>query len=415
MGADTNPALIRAMCYWRDHYRHAPCAAPWFEVSPSELCFNVSLMDDPSIPTRTDCTLPSHAWWQNTDEAHVRRVIRAAITRKPPFIIWLAAIQRQNAHVLPDWLLWHIALGVRHVRLYNNNLPSEAADSHLLARALRPFEQAKLVSVFQKQGPNRQMEVYLDALRAAQQLPVDQRPAFVGCIDVDEYVVPFVDGSLHALLSPCQRIEGCGGVKLNWRITNGHSTWPDHDLPMWKSPILLDIGTPDDHVKSFVAVRRKHVGYEVTNPHVIQTPHLYFRDDMENETRGPPKYRAMPWQTHAPAETQRAVLLHAHCTSLFQWVAKRTLISRADMATSKLQELCPTCNSSSFIPLVREYKSVCGSKEGIEKRAIGLYGDVRELRILSFLHELRANLSELVEHPRVGLLASVELALGGLG
>ena len=63
----------------------------------------------------------------------------------------------------------------------------------------------------------------------------------------------------------------------------------------------------------------------------------------------------------------------------------------------------------------REYKSVCGSKEGIEKRAIGLYGDVRELRILSFLHELRANLSELVEHPRVGLLASVELALGGLG
>ena len=239
-------------------------------------------------------------------------------------------------------------------------------------------------------------------------------------------VVPFVDRSLDALLSPCFHVEDCCGVKLNWRTTKGYRTWPDHNLPMWKSPVAFDIGAPNHHVKSFVRVAPL-MRYRHMDPHTIQTrggnpnmTYFYWRDDMQKETKGPPPKSSSPsFQTPAPAETQRAVVLHTQCSTLFQWIAKKTLMGRADLKISSLREGCPTCNSSEFLPLVREYESVCGNfTSHAGQTAIGLYGDSRELRILSFLDEHSANLSALVAPPS-GLLhalrASVELALAGLG
>lgn len=127
----------------------------------------------------------------------------------------IAAIVRDEAPDLLDWIGWHLALGVEHVVLYDNG------SRDATPAVLRPLEAAGLVTRISWPGRARQLDAYAHAADL-----LGSRWTWLAFIDADELIVPHRDPDIPAFLA---RHAGADQVLLPMREIgfSGHRTRPD--------------------------------------------------------------------------------------------------------------------------------------------------------------------------------------------
>lgn len=103
--------------------------------------------------------------------------------------IAIAAIVRDEAAYIEEWLAWHLALGATHAIVHDNDSTDD------LRRVLRPYLAHGLVTLVDLPGRGRQLDAMAQAVAFA-----TGRFAWLALIDVDELIVPTRDADLAAML-----------------------------------------------------------------------------------------------------------------------------------------------------------------------------------------------------------------------
>lgn len=141
--------------------------------------------------------------------------------------IGIAAIVRNEAPYLLEWLSWHRALGVESFIIYDN--VSNDGTTELLA-ALARAGIVKHVLFPDPPGQRPQVPAYLDIL-VGNQLPMD----WLGIIDADEFIYPTGSESLGEILGKID--PSADAVAMNWAMY-GTSGLTSADDPILPSPTI---------------------------------------------------------------------------------------------------------------------------------------------------------------------------------
>ncbi len=132
--------------------------------------------------------------------------------------IAFVAIVKNEAHNLPEWIEFHLLLGVRHVFLYDNGSTDNTPE------VLSPYLRDGLVTIIpwaNFASLNPQSLAYNHAL-------ANFGPdfAWMAFIDLDEFLYPARGDSLNEAMKPLSHLPG---VSLPWICfgPSGHETRPD--------------------------------------------------------------------------------------------------------------------------------------------------------------------------------------------
>mmetsp|Transcript_20563 Transcript_20563/g.61306 ORF Transcript_20563/g.61306 Transcript_20563/m.61306 type:complete len:389 (+) Transcript_20563:953-2119(+) len=163
---------------------------------------------------------------------------------------WLALEVRQAAHDVPYWLLWHMALGISHFVIYDNNnleIPLDARDSEDLRAALEPFTRQGYVTYVPFSGrAGAQTQAYRDAVARATR----GGAVFLGALDADEFLMPFEDRCATTLMTRCLAREDCGSVSVNWRVAKGDRVARAANTSFW-AHLDFHVGRATWNIKTF--------------------------------------------------------------------------------------------------------------------------------------------------------------------
>jgi len=344
------------LCFWLRHPSfQAACPAPWasaramncLEAGIAQRAASQNASAAALVGYAIDHCVPRNNSWRGVDlqaTAQGRGCPRTPRT-------WMALQVRNQAREVPYWLLWHLALGVSHFVVYDNDdrsLTHDARDSRVLRKLLHPFEQKGFVTIVDYSGrEGGQVGAYADAHEKAHEAGA----AFLGAMDLDEFLVPFEDECATTLLRRCNGRRKCGAIQLNWRAGRPRKDVlePDRSASFWRT-LDYDGGVANKHTKSFFRVGEAYGG-RGKNPHYANLAPGWgrFRDDGATPVRGLPHF-----VTPAEYDAQRAVVYHAHKTSLLAWVDKKSMRGRATVNMRRAKgldedlknRLCPSCFAS---------------------------------------------------------------------
>ena len=104
-----------------------------------------------------------------------------------PHELAVVAILKNEAPYLKEWLDYHLAAGVDHFYLYDNESPDNQAE------VAKPYVEAGLVDYFFMPGKVMQMQTYNDA---AKRFKFHCR--YMAFIDGDEFIYPKSTGGGYA-------------------------------------------------------------------------------------------------------------------------------------------------------------------------------------------------------------------------
>ena len=133
-----------------------------------------------------------------------------------PYDLAIAAIFKDEAPYLREWLDYHLLAGVEHFYLYNN----DSSDGY--AEILKPYVDANVVTLTDRPGKLMQMPAYNDALT---QFRFFCR--YIAFIDLDEFILPKTGQSIVEVVDEIlSRDEHAAALAINWQIfgSNGHET-----------------------------------------------------------------------------------------------------------------------------------------------------------------------------------------------
>lgn len=173
--------------------------------------------------------------------------------------IGICAIFKNEAPFLLEWIAFHAALGVDRFVLYDNGSEDGGADR------IRKSELGRRVTLIDWPDRPGQMSAYRDFVAHHA-----SGFAWVGFIDLDEFIHPLEGNSLRHLLAQ-PRYERFSAVLLNWAMfgPSGHERRPEGlvvDSYFQRLPID-DEG--NRHVKTLV--RSTHLLGVGPTPHVFPT------------------------------------------------------------------------------------------------------------------------------------------------
>jgi len=94
----------------------------------------------------------------------------------------VVAILKNEGHYLKEWLDYHLAAGVEHFYLYDNDSPDNQAE------VAAPYVKAGLVDYIYAPGKAMQMQTYNDAVKRFK-----FQSRYMAFIDGDEFIYPKVD------------------------------------------------------------------------------------------------------------------------------------------------------------------------------------------------------------------------------
>lgn len=123
----------------------------------------------------------------------------------------ICAIVKDELKDIREWLFYHLAIGVEHFLIYDNN--SQVS----LRSTLAPFIDANLVTVVDiSLTEAQQLTAYLDALRSW-----GGNTRWLAFIDIDEFILPLRHDDVRDFLDD---YRDYGGVCANWCkfSSNGH-------------------------------------------------------------------------------------------------------------------------------------------------------------------------------------------------
>jgi len=176
----------------------------------------------------------------------------------------------------------------------------------------------------------------------------------IGFVDADEIVVPHAAGDLVAMLRPCAAEARCAGLRFNVRVTSGYGIAATNSglTPLQASN--YDLGHFVAVVKSFIKP-----GHHLR----FRTPHATFVTPkkkvclMDEYMACPPRTQESVPFIRDPPSADRAFVLHLHCSTLLDWVWKKSIVGRVD--TKRDGNPCSTCYGS--LPLIaEEFIHECG-------------------------------------------------------
>lgn len=126
--------------------------------------------------------------------------------------ISIAAIFRDEARFLKEWIEYHRMIGVEHFYLYNH-----CSQDHY-RQVLDPYIDAGIVELIDLESEcfSRRQWIYLQRhiyWRAAQTAQGVSR--WIAFIDADEYIFPVEDKTLPQFLS---HYQDCGAITINWLV-----------------------------------------------------------------------------------------------------------------------------------------------------------------------------------------------------
>ena len=132
-----------------------------------------------------------------------------------PYNLAVAAIFKDEAPYLREWLDYHLLAGVEHFYLYNN----ESSDDY--AEILKPYVEANLVTLTNWPGKIMQMPAYNDAINRYRFLC-----RYMAFIDLDEFIFPKTNQSVVEIVDEILSRDEMAALKVNWQIfgSNGHKT-----------------------------------------------------------------------------------------------------------------------------------------------------------------------------------------------
>lgn len=138
-------------------------------------------------------------------------------------------IFRNEAPYLKEWIEFHRLLGVDHFFLYSNL----SEDNY--QEVLKPYVKSGVVELFEwNQESNSvhewhdvQFTAYNDALKRAK-----IQSKWLAILDSDEFLFPTQENNLVSFLNRYEKLEGFGGLLVNWVLfgTSSVAKIPDNQL-----------------------------------------------------------------------------------------------------------------------------------------------------------------------------------------
>ena len=131
-----------------------------------------------------------------------------------PYDLAIAAIFKDEAPYLREWLDYHLLAGVEHFYLYNN----DSTDGY--AKILKPYVDANVVTLTDWSGTAMQNPAYLDALERYRFFC-----RYMAFVDLDEFILPLKNQSIAEVVDEVlSQNERAGALAVTWRLfgSNGH-------------------------------------------------------------------------------------------------------------------------------------------------------------------------------------------------
>ena len=127
----------------------------------------------------------------------------------------LCCIVRDENSYLPEWIRYHLNVGVQYLYIYDNGSQVPVSTT------LRPWIDAGQVQVLDFPGQKMQFRAYDHCLQT-----FGHNSRWIGFIDTDEFVVPKSTETVSEFLTGYEKF---GGVGINWLVfgSSGHKTRPD--------------------------------------------------------------------------------------------------------------------------------------------------------------------------------------------
>ena len=127
----------------------------------------------------------------------------------------VAAIFKNEARYLKEWLDYHLLAGVEHFYLYNNDSSDDFRE------VLAPYVEENLVTLINFPGRVMQLPAYNDAL---EKFRFESR--YMAFIDLDEFIFPKSNRSVVEVVDEILSADSeAAGLGINWQIfgSNGHA------------------------------------------------------------------------------------------------------------------------------------------------------------------------------------------------
>ncbi|MDL2306715.1 glycosyltransferase family 92 protein [Desulfovibrio sp. OttesenSCG-928-C06] len=127
----------------------------------------------------------------------------------------LCCIAKDEDPFIKEWLTYHALLGVERFYIYDN------CSRTPIRQLLGPWADDGRITIRRVPGGAMQIPAYLDCLKS-----FGPECAWIGFIDLDEFVLPMQDNDLRVFLS---EFEDYGGVAATWHLFNssGHLKRPE--------------------------------------------------------------------------------------------------------------------------------------------------------------------------------------------
>lgn len=231
----------------------------------------------------------------------------------------IAAIMKYEEPYVVEWVKYHLAVGVKHFYIYDNN----NVDSGM-AEVLKPFIDDGIVDLIPFYGPIRQLEAYNHAIA---NYKFDCK--YIAMIDADEYIVPIEDVQVDELIDSLitkyydHPLGFAGGLVLRWQVygTSNHKTRPEGLV--LENYLYVQNGRLDCHLKTIVNPR---VVAKFINPHYCRyQPNYSSIDSNGNRIKG-------PTNSNVPRDIIR--LNHYHYKSEEEFIDGRLRKGKADQVVA---------------------------------------------------------------------------------
>lgn len=242
-----------------------------------------------------------------------------------PHEVAIAAILKNEAPYVKEWLDYHIAAGVTKFYLYDNDSTDNLTD------VLKPYIDSGTVEYTWLPGKFMQFPAYNDAVRRHK---FDCR--YLAVIDLDEFIYPCSGQSIPAAVDEIFALDNkVGGYAVNWRVygSSGHTSkdFSRGVLDRFKRRGSADF-SDNICVKSILNPRCVEV---IVNPHFA---YYYPGKYAVNDQGG-----VVPYAQNKPLPNSKTVINHYLTKSREEYAAKKNR-GWADVAVGRTWEDFARCD-----------------------------------------------------------------------
>ena len=229
----------------------------------------------------------------------------------------VVAIMKCEGHYLKEWLDYHLAAGVDHFYLYDNESPDNQAE------VAKPYVEAGLVDYFSWPGQRMQFPAYVDSHKRFK-----FQCRYMAIIDGDEFVYPKVtrvDGGHYSIVDVVDEIlshdDKAACLAINWQCfgSNGKDTADySHGVLERFTRRALKNASINTLCKTIFNPRKVS---NLGNPHYVS---LFEDFKTINENGGYPQTEGRNRGHNKPVTSEKIVINHYITKSLEEYLNKIT-------------------------------------------------------------------------------------------